>query len=370
MSTAGLASVAAVGVACGPQQVPVFKAPEASTPGKAQWETEWDALVTAAKREGTLVVHTPPSAGWRQVFDKFQDAFPGITVEHTSMSAGNWTPKILQERQAGVYAWDVSHATAGSGQTLLKENLWDPLRPQLFRPDILNDQAWISGQEFGYRDTERKYTFMFGWNIITTTFINTDLASDVRTARDILNPKWKGKIVIFDPRLGAGAGLSAVSRVRLALGGDALKQLLIDQEPTFSRDMRQMNEFLIRGQYAIEMGTNPFSFAEFEKQGLMGKVKAVVSEGNAQLFGDAIWLVNRTPHPNVAKLYANWVLTKEGQQHYAQNVKINSRRTDVEKGEPSMVPPAGAEKTYSTEDTPEWLAELEKTKSMIETLLR
>ena len=44
---------------------------------------------------------------------------------------------------------------------------------------------------------------------------------------------------------------------------------------------------------------------------------------------DAVLLFDRAPHPNAAKLFINWLLSKEGQQIWSAGAKQNSRRSDV-----------------------------------------
>ena len=50
----------------------------------------------------------------------------------------------------------------------------------------------------------------------------------------------------------------------------------------------------------------------------------------------ALWLVNRAPHPNAAKVFINWLLTKDAQVVWAREVETNSRRVGVEPGNPAV----------------------------------
>src|SRR5579885_2670765 len=81
-----------------PAQSPASGAPAASG-GQAAWEREWDDLVTAARKEGKLVVLTNVGTEYRKVMDAFEQAFPGITVDQTGMVASQAVPRILQERK-------------------------------------------------------------------------------------------------------------------------------------------------------------------------------------------------------------------------------------------------------------------------------
>ena len=48
-------------------------------------------------------------------------------------------------------------------------------------------------------------------------------------------------------------------------------------------------------------------------------------------------LVNRAPHPNAVKIFINWLLSREGQAHWARINSLNSRRVDVTPGNPDAV---------------------------------
>ncbi len=377
LRTAGLSAVAGVpgigllGSACSPAAAPGSSVPAAPAPeGEPDWEADWSRLVADAKKEGSVTLHTIAGTGHRQVADAFEQAFPGITVDWTGLTGGVWAQKILQERKAGVYNWDVSLVASPTAlPILLPEGVFNPVRPLLFRPDVVSDAAWNGGFEAGFTDSERKYAFSFGWNLYSNLFINTDLAPDIRTGKDILDPKWRGKIIVADPRA-ITASISVLALMRMAYGDDAVKRILVDQQPAFSRDQRQMNEGLIRGQYAIAVGTIVTTFQEFQAQGLGKNVKNLFSDDIAFLYGDTVWAINRGPHPNAAKLYANWLLTKEGQTAYSKFLKLNSRRTDVEIVDAAAAPPPGAEKRFKSSATPEVLAAQEETWSLAEGLLK
>jgi ABC-type Fe3+ transport system substrate-binding protein len=66
------------------------------------------------------------------------------------------------------------------------------------------------------------------------------------------------------------------------------------------------------------------------------------ANGNVALF-------NRAPNPNAAKIYVNWLLSKEGQTSFARANGYVSARLDVptDHTEPWRVPLPGAIKTYT-----------------------
>ena len=106
-----------------------------------------------------------------------------------------------------------------------------------------------------------------------------------------------------------------------------------------------LTESVVRGRYPIMMGVNAANIETFRAEGLAGNLKplAVDSPGGSTLSGGFghVMLINKAPHPNAAKLFANWVLSKEGQQAYVDATNLKSRRADVTGGPTELIPLPG-----------------------------
>ena len=79
------------------------------------------------------------------------------------------------------------------------------------------------------------------------------------------------------------------------------------------------------------------------------------------------WCLAQAPHPRAAQLFINWLLTKEGQTSYSQNVKVNSRRTDVAPADAEAVPTPGVD--YVVADLETFIPEQAKTQEIAKSLL-
>src|SRR5262252_6746147 len=98
--------------------------------------------------------------------------------------------------------------------------------------------------------------------------------SEVRGLKDLLDPKWRGKLLLPDVRV-MGDTFWPMTSARLKLGDDIIKRLFVDQEPALSRDTRQVAEFMVRGRYPMALGVNPQLLGQFQKQGLGKNLKLV-----------------------------------------------------------------------------------------------
>lgn len=374
LGAAGLMGAAAGAAACAPSSAPAPAAPPSSpaAPAKAAWETEWERLIAAAKQEGKLAVQTTPGDNYVRALRAFEAAFPGITVEHTGLVAANFAPRLLQERKGGVYAFDVMVSTFGPvGLSLRAEGVFGDTRSLMFRPDVLDNGAWRDGFENGFLDKAKKIAYATGLERTRWLWVNTDEVKDgeIKSIEDLVNPKWKGRIISGDLRV-IGTGSNPAAAMRLGAGEDIIKRLWKDQEVVLIREPRQSVEFMVRGKYAIGIGAiYPLSaLDEFKAQGLGNNLKPLDIENVDSLnYSENVILIDRAPHPNATKLFVNWLLTKEGQTVWSKLAQSNSRRADVEPTSPNLLPVPG--KKYLTFTREETLQEDIKTRELAKKVL-
>jgi ABC-type Fe3+ transport system substrate-binding protein len=328
------------------------------------WEQQWTELSAAAKKEGKLSIMTVVGVGFRRWMQAAENAL-GIQIDlQQQNSSDNSANKILAEREASVYSFDLLVMTPITALPRLKPvGALDKLRPLLFRPDVLNDKAWPTGFNNAWADNDRVLGLPLG-QTLTNPAINTDMADpkDLRGARSLLDPKWRRKILLQE--LKSGSTRALLTSFRLRLGEDALKQLLIDQQPTFAPDLRSIAEGLVRGNYAIAQGIAQQNVQEFQDAGLGKNVKFIdIPDVSYMSHPFTLWAVNRAPHPNAAKLFANWAFTKEGQQSYSSNLSMNAQRKDVPVGDPLQLPRPGEHYLHSSDEAT--FPELEKTRTLV-----
>jgi ABC-type Fe3+ transport system substrate-binding protein len=320
-----------------PQSAPaVAKAPAAST-----FEAQWDALVDAAKKEGKVVIQTPVGAGFRDGVDAFMKAFPGIEAELQSFPDGaTFVPKIQNERKAGVYSFDVASSTVVPVLQILKgEGTYEPLKPEIIHPEALDDKAWHKGFDGRWADTAHNTVFKHQFSANPSVYINTNLVKDdeIKEMDDLLDPKWKGgKIVSSDLQQGYVYTPSTI--LRETKGEDWLRKLFVGQEPQIIRDRRQTVETLVRGGASVGFGIHPLVLNEFVRDGLANHIKPLYFPGGGTSGGEILVIFNKAPHPNAGKLFANWLLTKEGQTVWSKSLNINSARLDVPVIDPGVAP--------------------------------
>ena len=204
--------------------------------------------MAAAKQEGRVVVVGVPGEAYREVLTAFQRTYPGIQVEYNGLSGRDLVSRILAERQADQYLWDVYLAGGDTAVTqLAPAGVLDPVKPALIRPELLDDNLWLNGFDWGFQDAARQRVFGFAAYLHRAIYVNRDLVPESEFSRvsDLLDPRFKGKISFNEPRE-AGSGSSAGATVLLALGPDGLRQFYREQDVRITRDLRQQVEWLVR----------------------------------------------------------------------------------------------------------------------------
>jgi ABC-type Fe3+ transport system substrate-binding protein len=202
------------------------------------------------------------------------------------------------------------------------------MEPNWILPEVKDPKKWWGGHLWG--DNSSRLNYYPSAFVVDNLWYNTELVKpeEVRSYDDLLNPKWTGKIGIFDPFSG-GAGLAICSYLWMIKGEGFLKQLAKQQ--LLIGDRRVVGESLAKGKIAMTLGATYYTFLPFIKAGLPVKPFPRFKEGTYATAGNGgpVILKNR-PHPNATKVFINWFLSKEGQELYDKTFGNATRRVDVD----------------------------------------
>jgi iron(III) transport system substrate-binding protein len=328
-----------------------------ATPAAAQqkgWEKEWNETLAAAKKEGRVAVAGSPDPVMRDaIIPKFTARF-GIQVEFIGGRATQYIAKFKTERAAGIYSVDIfMTGVNGTVNTLYAEKLIDPLRPLMILPEVVDASRWKTGK-LGFIDPEEKFVLRVFDSVNGLFFYNADhvKAEEVGSAKDLLNSKWRGKISTDDPMI-SGTGAANAAMLYTQLGAEFVKRLYIDQKPVFSRERRQYTDWLARGTYPICLNCRADDVRPLRQEGFKLVEVFELSDVRPQVNGSP-WLLtvaNKAPHPNAARVFANWIASKEGLETYSRGYGAVTLRTDVDESflERATIPRAGVKYFDDTE---------------------
>ena len=305
----------------------------------------WDVVVKAAVAEGEVDVHGGPGKLYAEVLtDGFRRAYPQIKINFSGLSGRDAIPKIMREREAGIYSWDVYvGGTTSILEALMPAGAIAPLRPALKAPDVLDDKDWFGGLDAGWMDERKTYILGFEYTISPVMMVNWDFVSrdQLATFQDLLKPQFADKIVWDDPRR-PGQGVAAAQTLLVNFGPEFLTRLY-GQKIAYTSNPRQNAEWVVRGRYPIGIATAFEQLDPFREQGLGKNITKFDGPLERPALGPGfgtVSLFDHAPHPSAAMLYINWLLSKAGQADWVKTGH-NSRRLDVPHARPELFPLPG-----------------------------
>ena len=292
---------------------------------------EWNKVVEAAKKEGKVVVGGPPTSVLRQKFkETFEQRF-GIELELISAPGPQNASRAMSEFKAGVKYFDVLHGGSGTLEPLMYENMLAPFMDFVVLPEVKDPRQWWGGHMWEDNIKTSRFIYSFSADFSTPPFYNAELVTpgEIGSYDDFLQPKWKGKIGFFEPRVpSAGQGLWGFL---MKIKGKEFLQKLAGQDLFISRDGKQLADGLAKGTLAINLGQSQRFLDPYIKAGIPIKPLFTIKEGlsGSNGFGTVAAMKN-APQSNAAKVYLNWLLSKEGQTLYSHALSQGTRRLDVD----------------------------------------
>ncbi len=289
----------------------------------------------AAKKEGKVVVYGQGGEEWAPIIKAFNQRYPGIQVEAEDMRGREAREKVIAEQGAGQVVADL----VTSGEQTMAE-----LRVAGFLQPYKSPELRFVYKEFldplGFRNAYRI-------NIYGIT-INTRLvppADEPKRWKDLVDPKYRGKIASQDPR-GSGGAFGILACLSKIHGMEFIRQLA-KQNIFFGSNNSQLVVGLVRGEHGLMISSNwtDTAFQKAFKRG--GPVKFIKPEEGVRAVQISFSVVKNAPHPNAAKLFIDWNLSAEGQKLLTQELEYTPARKEV----PAKSPEGDIQSTKILPDT-------------------
>ena len=311
---------------------------------KPDWRVEWDRTVSAAEKEGIVSVYIFEAGPLtEETVQAFERAYPKIKVSQLRGRGNDLGPRLVAERRAGKHIADLFAGGKGTALgTLYVGKLLDPIKPNLLLPEVLDETKWWRSAH-KYVDPENKYIFAYIGNAGGVEInYNSKLVNprEFGSYWDLLQPKWKNKIVAVDPRMRGMDNPVLFFYYHAKLGPEFIKKLYGEMEVSIARDYRQPIDWLAAGKFALCIPCVSDEMDKAMEQGLpVGQILNLKEGGTLSSSGGTLSLLQNAPHPNAAKVFVNWLLSREGQLHVQKGRKgrprtgSNSLRADIPKND-------------------------------------
>ena len=266
-----------------------------------------DPRLEAAKKEGKVVWYTSlalPSA--EKVAKLFEAAYPGIKVEVHRTGSERILSRVMQELKANIKNADVVHTSDAGHFVLLKnKNLLMKHTP-----------PGVEGFPAGFKD---KDGFYYGLRAtVSVIAYNTKAVSAAEAPRgwkDLLDPKWKGKMVTAHPGYSGVIATHVLALVN-QYGWDYFKQLA-QNRLMLVQSAVDPSGVVASGERAVAVDGGEYTFYQTRKKG--NPLEIVYPKEGVPLIVSPTAIMSFAPHPNAAKLFTDFSFSREVQQVMADS---------------------------------------------------
>src|SRR5437870_3118657 len=222
---------------------------------KEDRNAEWEKTVSAAKKEGRVTIFLYQRDNIEAAVKSFEQRNPEIQVVTVSTPAAETGTRIMAERRAGKYLWDLCLCGPTTPFAVLyAAKALDPIKSALILPEVLDETKWWAGKHH-YMDADGKYIFVFLGSVeVPNVYYNKNLVDpkDLSSFWDLVKSKWRGKLLALDPRQPGRQRVQARLIYHMPeLGPVFLKRFFTETNVTLSRDDRQAMDWLATGKFAL-----------------------------------------------------------------------------------------------------------------------
>ena len=276
-----------------------------------------DARLEAAKKEGKVVWYTSLAlSSSEKVAKLFEAAYPGIKVEVHRTGSERILQRVMQELQANIKIADVVHTSDAGHYVLLKQkNLlmkYTPAGVDRF-PAAFKDK---DGYHYGLRATV---------NVIAYNSKIVPAAEAPKTWKDLLDPKWKGKLVTAHPGYSGVIATHVLALVHLH-GWDYFKALA-QNKPMLVQSAVDPSGVVASGERPIAADGGDYTFYQVKKKG--NPVEIVFPKEGVPLVVSPSAITSFAPHPNAARLFTDFIFSRDLQQVLADSEGLYTGHPDV-----------------------------------------
>lgn len=256
-------------------------------------------VVEAAKREGRVVFYNnlQPN-GIEPLFQKFRDAVPGIQTEHIRLGSNPLIERFQTEFAAGRDICDVlitfPDERVDEGVRAGWAAEWTPPEAANFAPNLIRDN--------------RLFTLQHARECIIWNRNRVRPADAPKDWADLFDPKWRGRVGMNPPW--RSVAIQQIVALWEDLGiGDAAEKMKAN-EVRFFEGSGGIIQAVIRGDVQVaeltDLPLNPLL-----DEG--APVGFVYPPSGTTLSPGKAFVAARAPHPNAARVFLNWLMSKDGQ---------------------------------------------------------
>ena len=256
-------------------------------------------IIEGAKKEGQVVFYASmevPSA--QRLVAGFERKYPFLKVEATRIGSERMATRLIAEAQARKVRADVVHQSAFDFYGVLQKGLFDSY--------LSAERAALPAE---YRDDKGLWVMAAATlNVIAYNKKMVSAADAPKSFWDLTAPKWKGQLLMDDNESKWMAGMMQYYGETKTV---ELLKMLAAQDIQFRTGHSSIQTLLAAGERAAVVVAFANGVDRLKKEG--APIEWIAPEPVIGLtFGTAV--VKDAPHPNAARLFNDFLLSREGQE--------------------------------------------------------
>jgi iron(III) transport system substrate-binding protein len=260
------------------------------------------ALIDAARKEGQVIYYTSTDLPVAEKLAKaFEAKYSGIAVRVERTGAERVFQRIGQEYSSNIHAVDVVNSSDAAHFIVWK-------RSGILAPYVPEDVAGYSAE---HKDEDGQFASFRVW--LSIIAYNTGLVKAEEAPRsfaDLLEPKWKGKIVKAHPGY-SGTIMTATYQMQRDLGWKWFEQLA-KQNIMQVQSSADPPKKLDLGERAVMADGNEYNIFQLKENGR--PVEPVYATEGSPLIIGPNGIFKSSPNPNAAKLFQSFCFSRDAQQ--------------------------------------------------------
>jgi iron(III) transport system substrate-binding protein len=279
--------------------------------GSLKAQSQPKEVIEGAKKEGQLVFYSGiPIPDAQAILSALERKYPFIKTTFYRSTGPALVSRIQTEQRAGSHIWDVMNSTG-------------------FEPYVLLEQGYFAKYDSperrffpeGHKDNEGYWATMYTSPMIVS--YNTRLVSSADLPRDyvdLLQPKWKGRLGLDS------SDFEWYANLRKIWGAEKAQKFLEGlkrQEVRLVQGRALLTELLTGGEIAILV--NNFLQNAIEAKRKSSPVEMLALDPVVSAAG-LVGINKLAPHANAAKLFVDFVLSKEGQELIVKTDRSSVRK--------------------------------------------
>ena len=279
------------------------------------------ALIEAAKKEGKVNFYTAMEINIAQQFSKaFETKFPGISVKVERSGSERVFSRIAQEYASKINNVDIVNTTDAAHVYAWKNQGW--LTPYL-------PAGAAESFDAAYKDKDGQFA------VVRVVFVaiayNTQLVKPEdapKGFKDLLDPKWMGKLVKAHPSY-SGSIMTSTFAMARDLGWEYFEALAKQKVMQVQSAVDPPKKVALGERAAMADGADYIAILEKEKG---APIELVYPVEGAPIINSPNAIFKAAPNPNAARLFQNYFCTPEGQEklveisgQYAPHNKVKSK---------------------------------------------